>query len=285
MNTIAKILLVLSLALASHTMAQAADGPPRKDPVRIVLIGATSKTAKELIPQALARGYHVTGLARRPEAVAFEHERLTVVKGDVYLQETLEAAFNGDEVVISMVGPRDNPYAESEPTDLLSTGTANIIKAMQAKGNERLLVASSIGVENVFPTVKPDNMDGRNGWLWKRRHRYLDMQLMEDIVRDSGIESGIDYVILRPAFLVEEPMRNDLILKVNAPSPKERMITYADFARFVLDQVESDTHLGDAVGMVSARVLDFGENVDFEALAQDALKAREAAGENRGANK
>ena len=283
MKLFARIILCLgtifAAAFTTVPVVQAASDSVRDDPVRIVLIGATSKTAKELIPQALARGYEVTGLARRPEAVGFQHEQLTVVKGDVYLIDTLEAAFRGDEVVISMVGPRDDPYAESQPTDLLSTGTANILKAMQARGNERLLVASSIGVENVFPTVKPDNLDGRNGWLWKRRHRYLDMQKMEDIVRNSGI----DYVIFRPAFLVEEPMRNDLILKVNEPSPKERMLTYADFARFVLDQVESDAHLGDAVGMVSDRVLAFGENVDFEALAQEALKAREASGANRGA--
>ncbi len=273
-NTMLWLCMVVSLAVSPSV--QAAD-----DPVRIVIIGATAKSAKELIPQALARGYHVTGLARRPEAVGFAHERLTVVKGDVYLPETLEAAFRGDETVISMVGPRDNPYAESQPTDLLSTGTANIIQAMKAKGNTRLLVASSIGVENDFPTTKPDNTEGRAGRLWKRRHRYLDMQKMEDIVRNSGI----DYVLFRPGFLVEEPMRHDLILAVNEPSPKERMITYADFASFVLDQVESADHLGDSVGMYSDRVLAWGENVDFDALAQEALKARNAAGANRGANR
>jgi putative NADH-flavin reductase len=248
-----------------------------KDAPRIVIVGATSKSAKELIPQALDRGFEVVGLARRPDAVTFEHERFTVVKGDVYVQDTLESAFTGNEVVISMVGPRENPYEDSKPTDLLSTGTLNIIQAMKIKGNTRLLVASSIGVENDFPETKPDNSKGRAGWLWKRRHRYLDMQKMEVIVRDSGLE----YVIFRPSFLVEEPIRHDLILAVNEPSPKAKMITYADFAEFVLDQVQSPQHLGDAVGMFSDRVLKFGKNVDFEALAQDALKAREVAGANK----
>ena len=268
-----KGLAVLALGLMLSTVVGHGSATVANVP-RIVIIGATSNSAQELIPQALERGFEVIGLARRPDAVSFKHERFTVVKGDVYLQDTLEAALTGDETVISMVAPRDNPFAESEPTDLLSAGTANIIQAMKKNGNMRLLVASSIGVENEFPKTKPDNSEGRAEWLWKRRHRYLDMQKMEDIVRDSELE----YVIFRPGFLVKEPIRHDLILAVNERSPKERMITYADFAEFVLDQVQSEEYVGDAVGIFSDRVLRFGENVDFEALAQDALKAREAAG-------
>ena len=41
-----------------------------QDKPTIVLIGATSRTAKQLIPQALDRGYTVVGLARRPAAAS-----------------------------------------------------------------------------------------------------------------------------------------------------------------------------------------------------------------------
>ena len=98
---------------------------------RVLIIGATSRSAAELIPQALERGYQVTALARRPEAVRFEHSRLTVVKGDVYDVDSLVAAMRGDEVVITMVGPRVDPMKEVEFMDLYTVGTANIMQARQ----------------------------------------------------------------------------------------------------------------------------------------------------------
>ena len=87
----------------------------------------------------------------------------------------------------------------------------------------------------------------------------------------------LDYVILRPPFLVEEPARGDLNLAVNADSPKGTMATYADFASFVLDQVEGDDYLNATVGITTDRQLQWGENVDFEKLAEQAKKDREAA--------
>jgi len=239
---------------------------------RVLIIGATSGSAKELIPQALERGYAVTALARRPEAVEFEHERLTVVKGDVYDIDTLAAAMQGDEVVISMVGPRVDPMKEVEAMDLYTVGTANIMQAMRDAGDKRFLVASSLAVENELPTQKPEGEALGDMWLWNARKLYQDMGAMEGLVRDSGL----DYVIFRPPFLVHEPAREDLILTINEDSPKGTMATYADFASFVLDQVESDQYLGATIGIATDRELVWGGNVDFDELAKQAEKTREA---------
>lgn len=240
---------------------------------RVLIIGATSRSAAELIPQALERGYEVTALARRPDAVGFEHERLTVVQGDVYDMDSLIAAMRGDEVVISMVGPRVDPMKEVEFMDLYTVGTANIMQAMREAGDERLLVASSLAVENDLPTEKPALDDLGTMWIWNARRLYRDMQEMEVLVRDSGL----DYVIFRPPFLVEEPARNDLNLAVNEDSPKGTMATYADFASFVLDQIDGNNYLNTTVGITTDRQLQWGENVDFEQLAEQAKKDREAA--------
>ncbi|MDH5254393.1 MAG: NAD(P)H-binding protein [Gammaproteobacteria bacterium] len=235
----------------------------------IVVIGATAKSSTEIIRQALAAGHAVTGVARRPGDVTIRNPRLKVLKGDVYDQASLEAAMTGREVVISMVGPRVDPTdtAETPPTfDLFTTGTANIMAAMKKKGNRRLLVASSLGVEDEFPTVKPAPGDFRLGWLWKSRYLYRNMKDMEGLVRASGLE----YVIFRPPFLVEEPARRDYRLSVDTDSPKGTMLTYADFGAFVLEQVSGNQYLGSSVGMYTDRPLKFGENADFEKLAKEA---------------
>ena len=244
---------------------------------RLVVIGATARSAQQIIPQALARGYEVIAVARKPEEVTTRDARLTVTKGDVYDLASLEAVMTGREVVISMVGPRVDPFKEVPPMDLFTTGTGNIIKAMKNRGNKRLLVASSIGVENEFPTTRPDQMqEPGKMWLWNSRNLYQNMREMEGLVR----QSGLDYVIFRPAFMVEEPARNDLQFAVNQDSPKQRMLTYADFASFVLDQAQSDQYLAATVGVYTDRPLQFGKNADFAKLSrqmQDKARAEKPA--------
>jgi len=232
-----------------------------------VVVGATARSAKAIIAQGLARGHEVVAIARRPEEVRTVHPKLTVLRGDVYDEASLAAGMARGDVVICMVGPRVDPFTEVPPMDLFTTGTRNIIAAMKAKGSGRLLMASSIGVENEFPTVKPDAMNepGRM-WLWNSRYLYKDMREMEGIVRASGL----DWVIFRPGFMVEEPARHDLQFAVNRDSPKQRTLSYEDFAAFVLDQVSGNGYLGATVGVYSDKVLSFagGQNGDFDKLVK-----------------
>ena len=262
-NALVATLLALGMTLnAGPVTADAA-------PPGIVVIGATAKSSTEIITQALAAGYTVTGVARRPEDVALKDPHLKILKGDVYDLASLEAAMTGAEVVVSMVGPRIDPTSTAETPatfDLFTVGTANIIAAMKKKGNRRLLVASSLGVEDEFPLVKPAPGDFRLNWLWKSRYLYQNMEDMEGLVRASGLE----YVIFRPPFLVEEPARKNFKLAVNTTSPKGTMLSYADFAAFVLEQARSDKYLGASVGLHTDQQLQFGKNADFEKLAKEA---------------
>lgn len=59
----------------------------------LVVIGATAKSSTEIIRQALAAGYTVTGVARRPEDVALKDvalkdPHLKIRKGELYLTGT-----------------------------------------------------------------------------------------------------------------------------------------------------------------------------------------------------
>ncbi len=60
---------LLALSLVSTTVRSHEAGDPSG--LEILVIGATSRTANELIPQALWRGHEVIAFARRPYRVRF----------------------------------------------------------------------------------------------------------------------------------------------------------------------------------------------------------------------
>ena len=248
--------------------------PGKPSGVRILVIGATSRTANELIPQAIWRGHEVIAFARRPHRVRFvEHERLRIVKGDVYDQSTIEAALSGegDEIVITLVGPRPAPGEEIPEMNLMSMGTTNIINAMRAKGNTRLIATSSTAVQEIAKlgykadTPRPEGLTAPGDlWFYLMRGPYNDMLKMEGIARNSGL----DFIILRPGLMLTEPAFGDIKLAVDAETPGQRMISYADFAAYILDQLDSDKYVGTTVGVYSDRRIDFGNTVDLSAEQQ-----------------
>jgi len=50
--------------------------------MKLFVIGATGRTGREIVQQALARGHDVTAFVRSPESITFRNERLTVLKGN-----------------------------------------------------------------------------------------------------------------------------------------------------------------------------------------------------------
>lgn len=221
----------------------------------IALIGATSRTGREIIRQALAQGYQVKGLARTPSKLGVEHENLTMLKGDVRDLSSLEAALDGHEVVVSMVGfgtPAD-PTGEIGEVDIYTVSANNLIAAMRSQGNQRLIIASSTGVEHrvALDSERPPAEELTASWRWNARRLYNDMAIMEEIVATSGL----DHIILRPGFLVEEPARGDMKIDTTSTTPPARVITYADFAAFVIENLTAAEHLGQALGLYSDTIV------------------------------
>jgi putative NADH-flavin reductase len=51
--------------------------------MRVVIIGASGEIGAFIRDEALARGHRVTAIVRRPEKIAVQDPRLTVVKADI----------------------------------------------------------------------------------------------------------------------------------------------------------------------------------------------------------
>ena len=261
-------------ALSSPVTRLRAAGHEEK-PV-IALFGATARSGREIVRQGLARGYTIKGFARTPSKLGIEHENLTMYQGDIYDRASIDAVLDGDEVVMSMIGrgPPSDPMAEVGPVDIYTVMGENLIGAMKEKGNTKLIMASSTGVEHRLDidAAKPLPGDMSNMWRWNARHLYNDMYDMEEMIA----ESGLDYILLRPGFMVEEPARNDMQFTTSGDTPGARVITYEDFAAFILDHVEGGEYWNTAVGMYSDTIMDPAAEIE-KFLARQ--KAAQQAGQ------
>ncbi len=264
---------VLTFALTPAVSHEAGE----RSGTKIVIVGATSRTADELIPQALWRGHEVIGLARRPHAVRYAaHPNLTVLKADVRDQDSLNTALGGhdDAVVISVFGSRGDPTEEVAVSDLMAEGISNLIQAMKENGYDRLFATSSASVQEMpkfgyeADTPRPQNLTVRSGlWYYLKRGLYNDMAEMERIVR----ESGLTYVVLRPGLILVEPAYGNLKAAVDVDAPGQRVITYADFAAFILDAIETNVYDNSTIGVYSDRPIEFSDT----GINPEALMARQ----------
>lgn len=137
------IALAAALARAGYRSrgAQPA-GPAPARPSRLLIVGATGGTGLELVALALERGHEVTALARDPARLHINHPRLTVVQGDVLDAASVDRAVQGQEAVLCALGHNKYFY----PTRILSEGTRNIVRAMEAHGVRRFVCETSLGI-------------------------------------------------------------------------------------------------------------------------------------------
>lgn len=194
--------LLLTILLAAnglrHRAPRPAPGTPFA-PTRIFIIGATGATGRRLVANALDRGYEVTALVRNPSKLAIEHPRLRVVKGDVLDFAPVEQAVRGQDAVASALGHKRFLC----PSSILSEGTRDVIRAMEARGVRRLVCETSLGIGSsagrmglqytffVLPIILP--------------FYFFDKTRQERLIAASSL----DWVIVGPGALTGQPGRGD----------------------------------------------------------------------------
>src|SRR5207302_10781145 len=97
----------LSMGLARPRVpsrTRASSGAGRKGSMRVLIIGASGGTGRQLVNQALERGHTVTAFVRDPSRLSIQHPKLKIIKGDVLDYSSVEGAVHGQEAVISALG-------------------------------------------------------------------------------------------------------------------------------------------------------------------------------------
>ncbi len=197
------------------------------------MFGASRRTGRLLVEQALAEGHEVKALVRDPSRLPISHERLAVVGGDVLDVAKVEETVAGTDAVLSALG-----QTKASPKDVQTRGTQNIVAAMEREGVPRLVSLTGAGVRD--PRDQPKLMDKAITLLLKR----LQPDLLEDGVRHAEVIKGSDleWVIVRGPRLTEGPREGEYRVGMIGKNSGTQ-ISRADLADFMLRQVTDDAHL------------------------------------------
>ena len=199
--------------------------------MKVLIFGATGSIGRELVTQGLEMGHTVTAFARDPSKMAIIHARLEIIEGDVMDSAAVDRAVAGHDAVLIALGAGSKGQVRS-------TGTRNIIQAMQKSGTRRLVCLSTLGV---------GDSRGNMNFLWKYvmfgmllRAAFADHVSQEDHV----IRSGLDWTIVRPAAYTDGERTGNY--RHGFPATEKGLklkISRADVADFVLTQLADDSYI------------------------------------------
>ncbi|WP_101294912.1 NAD(P)-dependent oxidoreductase [Halegenticoccus soli] len=203
--------------------------------MRLTIFGASGRTGRALVEQALAAGHHVTAFVRDPAAFDAERERLAVVRGDVLDPDAVDRAVDGADAVLSALG-----HAKGSPNDVLAVAADNVVEAMEERGVPRLIVLSGAAVRT---NKGPSSLGGR-------AMTGLMKLVPGDLLADSKryvrrvADSDLEWVVVRAPRLTDGEHTGDYRVGYLKLGPRAT-VSRADAADFMLGQIRSDEWVGE----------------------------------------
>jgi putative NADH-flavin reductase len=209
--------------------------------MRIVVFGASRRTGRQVVPQAVKRGHDVTAFVRDASKQWFP-DSVMVHQGDPSDAGSVESALVGADAAISVLGP-----VAGETEHEISDATRTIVGVMERTGPHRLVVAAN-------NTVLSDReVTGEYANVAAEHRR--DLAIMK--------QSALAWTVMAAPMLNDDPGSGsyDVVIDGRAPG---RSIARGDFAAALLDALTHDDWIRHAVGVANTPSSD--EPVDDRAF-------------------
>jgi putative NADH-flavin reductase len=200
--------------------------------MRIAVFGATGRTGRPLVAQALDRGHEVVAFVRSPSDLPVENPALTVVEGDAYTGAGVFEAVAGADAVVSVLG-----QTSDGPDDLLTVAGGHLLDAMAEADVDRFVTLVGAGVREEGESV---SLTGRlMGSMLKllAREVLADAEAHVEAVRASDTA----WTVVRAPRLTDGEGTGDY--RAGDVALGFESIPRADVARFVLDCLEADRYV------------------------------------------
>ena len=149
--------------------------------MNVLVVGGTGFIGTVLVRELNDRGHDVTAVARDPDEVDLPAS-VERVRGDVTARDSIDAAFEGQDVAINLVAlsPLFKPPRGKTHSEVHLGGTENVVAAAEDHGVRKIVQMSALDADPDAPT------------------EYLRAKgRAERVVRDSGLA----FTIFRPSVI------------------------------------------------------------------------------------
>lgn len=187
--------------------------------MKLLILGATGPTGREVVTQALGAGHSVAALVRNPSVL---EPGVEVIQGDATNAATIARAVVGRDAVLSALGVGKS----FKSRNLMQQAVANIVKA----DVKRLIFVSAAGVGESFSEV-PVLMKIFIRTLL--RGIYADKAIADAMIRKSPFE----WTIVRPVALTNNPRTGQYRAGAHLALSAIPTISRADVADFMMREL------------------------------------------------
>jgi putative NADH-flavin reductase len=208
--------------------------------MRLTVFGATGRTGRPLVEQALGRGHEVTAFVRDPADLPSElrnDDRVRVVEGDAYTGAGVDRAVGGDtpaDAVVSVLG-----QGSGGPDDLLTEAGGHVLDAMERAGVERYVTLVGAGVREEGESV---NLGGRMmGTLLKLLARSVLEDARDHVEAVRGRD--VEWTVVRAPRLTDGAHTGEFVHGADIALGVRATAARANVAEFVLDCVEEGSYV------------------------------------------
>ena len=205
--------------------------------MKILLLGATGRTGKHVVDEAIRKGYELNCLVRDAKKINAANDKLKIFEGSPGDASDLERAIDGCQVVINVLNISrysDWPWSKLRtPQTFLSDVTKGLIRLAESHHIERIISCSAWGAAE---TKK--ELPGWFRWIIDNSnvgYAYRDHERQEELL----MKSNLPWTIVRPAGLLNFKKYQEVIESYNhVPKPK-MTITRLTVAKYLVDAISN----------------------------------------------
>jgi len=211
----------------------------KKKAMQVIVFGATGSVGKQLVKQALYKGYKVKAFGRNVFTADLpKDDNLELVQGALFDEKEVYNAIKGCDVVLSALG------GAADGTDVTrSLGIKNIIKQMQKANVKRIIAVGGMGILNAADdTLLIDAPDYPPQYIPVGREHLKAYEALKT--------SGLDWTFVCCPDLIDAEATGEFITNADyPPNPNKYQINTGNVALFMLNEAVKNEYVQHRVGI------------------------------------